>query len=408
MEDEYIENKKLKQNNQKYKMYDILNLIEEKHIDMYFNISKKELDKYINEIIKKYEINDDYDLYYYTNMIIKKIFGIYDSHTKLLFEKGDFYLPVRLKYINNKLYIIRTTKETKTLLYSEVKKIENIDINIIIEEIKSIVASSTEEYVTSQIELFLINGYKIKSLPSIDSKLDEFNFTVNKDEKIIDMKLTKDEGYLLPVNKPKENYSYELKDDKIIIVYNKCREEYDGQMIEFVNKIESESKKFGIEKFIVDIRGNQGGNSEIINPLIEFLKDKKTVTLVDEYVFSGGRFAILDLKNINSKFVGTGIGTQLNCFGNAPITKYDNFIIPISNKYFYMDTSYSYDDFRYADTKEKFKKLKQNKELFVPQIFEPDYYSKKNIDDYKVGFDRELEFAIELLKEEKLQKGVKK
>ena len=408
MEDEYIENKKLKQNNQKYKMYDILNLIEEKHIDMYFNISKKELDKYINEIIKKYEINDDYDLYYYTNMIIKKIFGIYDSHTKLLFEKGDFYLPVRLKYINNKLYIIRTTKETKTLLYSEVKKIENIDINIIIEEIKSIVASSTEEYVTSQIELFLINGYKIKSLPSIDSKLDEFNFTVNKDEKIIDMKLTKDEGYLLPVNKPKENYSYELKDDKIIIVYNKCREEYDGQMIEFVNKIESESKKFGIEKFIVDIRGNQGGNSEIINPLIEFLKDKKTVTLVDEYVFSGGRFAILDLKNINSKFVGTGIGTQLNCFGNAPVTRYDKFIIPISNKYFYMDTSYSYDNFRYADTKEKFKELKQNKELFVPQIFEPDYYSKKNIDDYKDGFDRELEFAIELLKEEKLQKGVKK
>lgn len=394
--------------NAKEKIKDILNLIEERHIDMYFNISKEELDRYIDEIIEMYDINDDYSLYYYTNMIIKKIFGIYDSHTKLLFEKGDFYLPVRLKYINNKLYIIRTTKETKTLLYSEVKKIENIDINIIIEEIKSIVASSTEEYVTSQIELFLINGYKIKSLPSIDSKLDEFNFTVNSDEKIIDMKLTKDEGYLLPVNKPKENYSYELKDDKIIIVYNKCREEYDGQMIEFVNKIESESKKFGIEKFIIDIRGNQGGNSEIINPLIEFLKDKKTVTLVDEYVFSGGRFAILDLKNINSKFVGTGIGTQLNCFGNAPITKYDNFIIPISNKYFYMDTSYSYDDFRYADTKEKFKKLKQNKELFVPQIFEPDYYSKKNIDDYKVGFDRELEFAIELLKEEKLQKGVKK
>lgn len=394
--------------NAKEKIKDILNLIEERHIDMYFNISKEELDRYIDEIIEMYDINDDYSLYYYTNMIIKKIFGIYDSHTKLLFEKGDFYLPVRLKYINNKLYIIRTTKETKTLLYSEVKKIENIDINIIIEEIKSIVASSTEEYITSQIELFLINGYKIKSLPSIDSKLDEFNFTVNMDEKIIDMKLTKDEGYLLPVNKPKENYSYELKDDKIIIVYNKCREEYDGQMIEFVNKIESESKKFGIEKFIIDIRGNQGGNSEIINPLIEFLKDKKTVTLVDEYVFSGGRFAILDLKNINSKFVGTGIGTQLNCFGNAPITKYDNFIIPISNKYFYMDTSYSYDDFRYADTKEKFKKLKQNKELFVPQIFEPDYYSKKNIDDYKDGFDRELEFAIELLKEEELQKGVKK
>ena len=33
---------------------DILNLIKEKHIDMYFNISKDELNKYIDEVLKKY------------------------------------------------------------------------------------------------------------------------------------------------------------------------------------------------------------------------------------------------------------------------------------------------------------------------------------------------------------------
>ena len=223
--------------NAKEKINNIINLINEKHIDMYFNISKEELDKYIDEIVEKYEINDEYSLYYYTNMIIKKIFGMYDSHTKLLFEKGDFYLPIRFKYINNKLYIIRTTEETQDLLYSEVKKIDNIDINKLIEEIKNIVASSTEEYITSQIELFLINGYKIKSLPSIDSNHDEFIFTLNKDGNDIDIKLTRDEGYLLPINKPKENYSCEIKDDKIVIVYNKCREDYEGQMIEFVKKL---------------------------------------------------------------------------------------------------------------------------------------------------------------------------
>lgn len=387
--------------NAKEKIKEILKLIEEKHIDMYFNISKEELDKYIDEIIKKYEINDEYSLYYYTNMIIKKIFGIYDSHTKLLFEKGDFYLPIRFKYINNKLYIIRTTEETKNLLYSEVKKIDNIDINKLIEEIKNIVASSTEEYITSQIELFLINGYKIKSLPSIDSNHDEFIFTLNKDGNDIDVKLTRDEGYLLPVNKPKENYSYEIKNDKLVIVYNKCREDYEGQMIEFVKKIDKISKKYNICKYVVDIRGNQGGNSNIINPLIDFLKDKQVITLVDEYVFSGGRFAILDLKNVGSEFIGTGIGTQLNCFGNAPGIKFDNFIIPISNKYFYMDTTYKYDNFKYADTKENFKNLKQNKELFIPRLFKPDYYSKKTIDDYKNGIDVELELAIDLLNNEK-------
>ena len=73
-----------------------------------------------------------------------------------------------------------------------------------------------------------------------------------------------------------------------------------------------------------------------------------------------------------------------------------------------MDTTYKYDNFKYADTKEKFKELKQNKKLFIPQLFEPDYYSKKSIEDYKNGTDVELELAIELLNDEKLLGGVKK
>lgn len=383
------------------KVNTILKLIEEKHIDMYFDITKEDLEEYIGNLLNENKLNNKYDFYYYMNMIIKRIFGRFDLHTKLVFKDGDFYLPIRFKYIDNKLYIIRTTEETKKLLYGEVKKIDNIDISKIVEEIRNATAYSTEEYIVSQIELFLINGYKIKSLPSIDSNRDSFIFEVNKDNKIIKMPLTRDEGYLLPINKPKQNYTYEIIDDNIVIVYSKCREEYENQMIKFLNEIRQKSEKLCINKFIVDIRGNQGGNSEIINPLIEFLKDKEVVTLVDEYVFSSGSFAILDLKNIGSKFIGTGIGTSLSHFGNARSYEFEDFIIPISNKYFYMDTTYSYDAFKYADTKEKFKKLKENKELFIPQIFEPDCYSKKTIEDYKKGIDRELESAIKLMNENK-------
>ena len=383
----------------KDKINKVLELIEEKHIDMYFNITKEELKEYVDLLLSKTEINNKYEFYYYINMIIKKIFGIFDFHTKVVFKEQDFYLPVRFKYIDNKLYIIRTTEEYKELLYSEVKKIDNIDINKMIEEIKSITAYSTEEYLTSQIELFLINGYKIKSLPSVDSNKDNFIFEVNKDNELIKKSLGKAEDVLLSINKPKQNYSYEIINDMIHIIYNMCGEDYENQMIGFVKEIEQKSKELCIDKFIVDIRGNQGGNSAIINPLIDFLKNKEVVTLVDEYVCSSGRFAILGLKNVDSKFVGTGIGTSLNCFGNAPTFEFDEFKIPISNKYFYIDTTYSYDNFKYADSKEKFKNLKQNRKLFASQIFEPDYYSKKSIYDYKEGIDRELEDAIRLLHE---------
>ena len=387
--------------NAKEKIKDIINLIDEKHIDMYFNISKEELDKYIDEIIEKQEINDVYSLYYYTNMIIKKIFGIYDSHTKLLFEKGDFYLPIKFKYINNKLYIIRTTEEYRNLLYGEVVKINNVDINKIVEEIENISAHSTNECLIPQVEMFLINGYKIKSLPSIDSSCNEFEFTIARNNNIYFTKLTRNEGYLLPINKPKSNYSYEIIDDKIVIIYNKCREDYEGQMIAFVKEIEHISKEYNINNFVVDIRGNLGGNSEIIKPLVEFLKNKEVITLVDECVFSSGVFAVVDLKNINSKFVGTGIATQFNHFGDINSEKIDDFIITTSHKYFYIDEISK--KYKYADTKENFEILKQNKKLFIPQLFEPDYYSKKSIEDYKNGIDRELELAIDLMNKNKIK-----
>ena len=400
----YYDNFFKKQNNKNYfikqKIQEILKLIEENHIDMYFNITKEELDKYVERILNENEINNEYDLYYYVNVIIKQIFGKFDSHTKIEFNNGDFYLAVRFKYIDNKLYIIRVTDETKELLYGQVLKINDIDINILIDEIKNMTAYSTEEYLIQQIEMSLINGYKLKSLPSIDSNVDEFEFEINNNDKIIKQTLTRSEGKFLPINKPKSNYSYEIINDTMLIVYKKCREDYENQMIDFVKEITNKSNELKINKFIVDIRGNLGGNSRIINPLIEFLNGKEVVTLVDEYVFSSGSFAVFDLKNIGSKFIGTRIGTTLNHFGYVSNFKYDNFFIVICNTYFYMDTTYEYENFKYADTKEKFKELKKDKKMFIPQIFEPDYYCKKGIEDYKNGIDSELEMAINILNEQ--------
>lgn len=385
------------------KLKQILKLIEENHIDIYFNITKEEIDKCVEELLEENKINNEYDLYYYTNVIIKKIFGRFDSHTRLVWNNADFKLPIRFKYINDKLYVIRTDNQNKDLLYGQILKINDIDINQLINEIDKMTAYSTNEFLQTQIENILYNGLKLRSLPSINSNSDEFKFEILKNDKIIIRTLKKQTDELTDLNKPKQNYSYEILNDMIYVVYNRCFEEHDNQMINFVKKIKVLSEEINIDKFVVDIRGNTGGNAEIIKPLIDFLKDKKVVTLVDKYIFSGGRFAILDLKNIDSKFVGSRIGTSLNCFGNVSSIKYDNFIIPISNKYFYIDTTYKYENYKYADTKEKFTELKKDKSLFIPQIFEPDYYCIKTIEDYKDGRDSELELAIKLMEDKKIK-----
>lgn len=369
---------------------EILNQIEEKHIDMYFNISKKELNEYIEETLKKYELKSKYDLYYISNVIIKKIFGRYDSHTRIVWNNADFNLPIRIKYINNKLYIIRTDEKNKDLLYGQILKINNIEIEKLIEEIKEMNAYSTEGYLQMMIETILFNGRKIKSLPSIETDIKEFEYEILKDDKIIKRKLKKQEEDLIKVNIKKDNYTHEIIDDTVYIVYNACKENYPGQMNDLIEELKRDEK----EKYIIDLRGNTGGNSNYLKPLIEFLKDKKVVTIVDQYVFSGGRWAVIDLKNIGSKIIGTEIGTTLNCFGNTPRTNLGKFFLTASEKYFYYDEKDS--KIKGIESKEEFEKFKNNPDnnkFFEPQVFKPDYYVENTIEDYKYGYDRQLDSA---------------
>lgn len=374
---------------------DILNLIEEKHIDMYFNISKEELNNYIDEILKKYPLRNEYDLFYVTNVIIKKIFGIFDSHTSLIWSKFNYNLPIRLKYIDNKLYIIRTDEDNIDLLYGEILSINNIPLKELISEIDDMVAYSTFGLLQVKIETILFNIIKLRSLPSIDSSTKEFELQILKDNKIIKRKLGKQNKDLIDLNKMKNNYYYEVLDDKIYIVFNACKEEYDGQMKELVSNLENISKEININKYIIDLRGNMGGNSNVIKPLIDYLKGKEVVTLVNNYIFSGGRWAIVDLKKIGSSFVGTGIATSMNCFGNVTRNKIDNFILPVSYKYFYYDDESQ--TMKEINDKNDFIEFKKNRKYFEPQIFEPDYYVENSIEDYKNNCDRQLEVAIELL-----------
>lgn len=377
----------------KQMIYDLLKLLEDNHLDCYFNISKDDTLKYIEHLLSENELNDEYDFYYLGNKLIKKMFSVYDSHTKLIFKESN-NLPIRLKYIDNKVYIIRTDENNKDLLYGEVLKINDILVSKLISEIINMTAYSTQEFLRMPIEVSLRTIEKLKSLPSIDNDSDEFNFEVELNDQIINRTLKKQEKDLLPINKCEKNYSMDVLGDAIHIVYNVCKEEYSGQMKEFVKELKDCSISNSINKFIVDLRGNTGGNSDIFDELVEFLNGKDVITLVDEFVFSGGRWALVDLNIIGSKFVGTGIGTALNCFGNVSRFEKGNFILPISNKYFY------YENNKLGTIKDKniLNEIKNsNKELFEPIIFKPDYYVENSIEDIKNEYDRQLHSAEMLI-----------
>lgn len=304
-------------------------------------------------------------------------------------------MPAILKYIDNKLYLIESDNERAKFKY--IVKINNIDIEKLIDEYRNMICCENEAYFIFSIESFLFgfsNMFIIKSLPSIKKEDDNISIELN-DGTILNYEYNgKYEYFKYDI---KENMFFYLKDGIPIITYNRCRDE-DNMMNTLIRSL----SEIDISRVIIDLRYNGGGNSSIIKPLIALLKEKqsKIVMLVNEKVFSAGCFAITDLKELGGLSIGTEVAMPMNSFGNLG----DGFELPKSKlkgnysyKYFYFDFNHCYN----LCTKEDFAKFNtaENKHYFKPIYLKPDVYCKEKIEDIKSGKDIVLEKALKLLNE---------
>ena len=367
------------------------------HPGLYFFHTKEELAIMLDKCLDK-ESYDRYDIYYIVEKLIKFLLDKYDSHTKLYF-KNSIYFPISFKIQDNNFYIVNIIDE-----YKDVVSINNIPVEKIVYELEQIINYSTEEYKNIMLTSNIKQLYILRSLPSINNNTDKITYQINCDGKVIDVSFKETERYDKLESTVKENYTYEKVDDILIIHYNSCKDiEKMEKLVEKVKTIEND-----INYYIVDIRNNSGGFSNINHILIDFLTGKSIVTLINETVFSSGRMMLVDLKKIGSYVIGTNISTSLNAFGNVPgglkVEKLD-LIVKRSNTYWYYDENLRCQGF----TKDNFSSyFKDKKELLKPKVIEPDEYVYNTVDDIISNKDSQLERAIEYIKLKKQPLEIKK
>ena len=368
------------------------------HPGLYFFHSKDEFNNILDLSLTKEEY-DRYDIYYIVQKMIKFLLNKYDSHTRMWFHDNSSF-SIKFKIENDKVYVVNITSYLNNVIGGELISINDIPITKILKELEEIICYSTKEYLNETIANSIIQINILKSLPSIDNNISDVNYKIlhNGIEKNIIFKENKKyEDYK---EKKPDNYTYELLDNILIIHYNSCKNS--EKMLEFVNQIQLESFKNNIEYYIIDIRNNRGGDSSIIDPLIDFLTDKKTVTLVNENVFSSGKMAMIDLKRIGTYIIGTNIATSLNYFGESPGKLELNELklsIKRSSKYWYYDKDLNCKGF----TKENFENyFKDKKELLEPIILTPDEYVEMTVEDIIKNSDPQLNSAINYIKNQKI------
>ena len=370
------------------KIYEaFINHYKEKHVNPWHEITEEELNQIYNNIIANYNIDDDYSFNYLMNVIIKKLSGILDAHTQ--YEDVQ-RIPMNFKIFENEV-LVNYPKELKG---ASLLSINGISIIEVIKELDSVITYGTEGKKKYETEKALFNKKKLFGIPLFRNS-DELIMNLKTIEgRIITKKFTKEEEYSKDEMFDDLEYrygrpgTYKFENGKLIITHSSVQNRFKENIENMINEL-NKINLSEIDTIIVDIRGNIGGNSAHNKPLIEFLKNsnKNILCLTDYRVFSGGRYALLDLIKLGATTIGTEISTPLNCYGNNEWIGYNNHWFSSSSSFLAPNIGWS------VSSKEEYLS-KATEEKVTPVFFKPDIYIEQSKEDYLNGVDTILNYAL--------------
>ena len=149
---------------------------------------------------------------------------------------------------------------------------------------------------------------------------------------------------------PNSNYWYEYLPDRraLYIQYNRCQNDPAQPFSEFAKGLFAFADTVPIERVIVDLRRNGGGDSRVIAPLMQGLQARSALsgrgrlfTLIGRSTFSSALMAAIDFRNrLQAILVGEPPGERPNSYGEVRLLTLPNSRIDVqySTKFFRMMT----------------------------------------------------------------------
>lgn len=380
--------------NKKYEILynDFIEHYKRVHINPWHEINEEQLNELYNKLINVMDVVDIYSFKYFIDYIIKRLCGETDAHTK--FELLSL-LPINFRIFDNDILV----NFPNNLKNGKLISINGINIDVIINELIDTISYGTEGKKKYELEKSLFNKVKLFGIPSLRES-NELVFEIEKtDGKKENIKFTKYEKYLkdqlFDYDKYRygNNATYRFVDNCLIYNHSSVQMKFKEKIESTIEMLKKEDLS-NIDTIIVDIRGNTGGNSSLNKILMDFIKensDKKLICLTDYRVFSGGRYALVDLINLGAITIGEEISTPINCYGNSNWFNVGEYYFSVSECYFNPLLNYS------ASSKEEYKNEVTN-EILIPYIFHPDILIEEKKEDYMQNIDTILNFALKYSK----------
>lgn len=343
----------------------IIKILEKEHINLYHDISKENLQNYISSL-KNFDnlssIEFDYEML--------KLFALFkDAHTSYSVPWKS--IDKKMIFLNNRFYVLKNKK------FIEIISINEISTSDIYNKIVPLINYETKEWLNSKINKNINNRYFFEML-GINIEQNLIITTIENENiiaKTVDIKTLQNKTQ-------KKSYSYEIIDNDVLYFkYRSCKEDFNYPFSKFMTEIIQEIENKNIKKYILDLRDNGGGSSKILNPFQSLVKEKSLngVLIINNGVFSGGRFAVARFKqNFNTLLIGETTGGAVKSYGNSLPLKFEGKYFSASETFFDFSNVVDYEG-----------------------GFRPDIYVPTTVKDINNGNDRQLKVALKILKHNK-------
>lgn len=361
----------------------------DKHKNLFFKINKEDFHEQIETLKSDIpNLNDD-EL---TVTLSKIIASVGDAHTRVNFDSNKIF-PFGFFLFKEGIYCINTTEAYRNALNKRLIKVNGIDVEDVLIELNKIVPSENEWHFRSQVTKYLIIPQVLKGLHLLEGNEMEFTFADSKGElqiikaipensRDIQTIAPKDNSELpLYLRNRNENYWFEyLQEDKVLYVnYNVCANSPDLSFRVFTEKVFATTPDNPVEKLVIDLRNNGGGNSLIFRPFLKKIQNhsrlndpERLFVVIGRSTFSSAILNAIELKNsTKATFIGEPTGGKPNHYGEVRIMQLTNIGLSVT---------YSTNYFNYS---------KVDSESFIPDILlEPSF------DDYYHGKDAVMESIL--------------
>ena len=328
----------------------------QRHPNLFFQLPQAEWNAALDDLKAHADGYSDVEMLIRIQQVVARV-G--DGHTEVdTRRQPQTFFPLKVYRFTDGIFVTKTTDASRAACGARVVAVDGMDAEDVYTRAGSLISHENEAWVAARFGTPMTRAESLFTL-GVTGSIDGARFTFEKGSARFHLDLAPissseagvsvlapyaaDESWPLYLRNPKQYYWYVFDPDLhlMYVKYNFCSNDPSRPFDAFAREIFAIADRERVDRFVVDVRNNGGGNSSVAQPLIDGLAQRaqlrgRLYVIVGRETFSSGMLNAIELKaRAGAIIAGEPSGGKPNSYGELK-----SFALPASNAVVYHSTKF--------------------------------------------------------------------